>query len=101
MKNFNFLRSNVSRMDREWIGNESGLTRTSRGKVWRLAAMITLLLTLACGNVWGAVYKTYSLSDLTNSSLTYEVTGLSSNDQKLNKGERKVEVPCASASGTL
>ena len=67
MKNFNFLRSNVSRMDREWIGNESGLTRTSRGKVWRLTAMITLLLTLACGEMWGASVAegTYNFVDQT------------------------------------
>ena len=61
---------------------------------------LTLAL-MASFSLWGSVYKTYSLNDLTNTDLTYEVTGLSSNDQKLNKGERKVEVPCASASGTL
>lgn len=53
--------------------------------------------------MWGAVYATYSVSDLTYTSatLTYEKSGLSGDDQKLKKGERKVEVPCASASGTL
>ena len=66
-------------------------------------ATLVLGLFLTCvSNAWGAVYATYSLSDLTQTSLTYEKSGLTSNnDQKLNKGERKVEVPCASASGTL
>ena len=80
---------------------EKGSTR-----VWKHVAMIFAVLVMSLANIgmaWGAVYKTYALSDLTYTSatLTYEVTGLSSNDQKLNKGERKVEVPCASASGTL
>lgn len=52
-------------------------------------------------SMWGEVYKTYAVGDLTRNGLTYEVTGLSSNDQKLNKGERKVEVPCSDAEGTL
>ena len=67
----------------------------------RRIALILCVLAMSVGQMWGEVYKTYSLSDLTNTSLTYEKTGLSDNDQKLNKGERKVEVPCASASGTL
>ena len=61
------------------------------------------ILLLCNTQLWGTVYKTYSVSDLTYTSatLTYEKTGLSSNDQKLSKGERKVEVPCSSAAGTL
>ncbi|MEE0951048.1 MAG: InlB B-repeat-containing protein [Paludibacteraceae bacterium] len=46
-------------------------------------------------------YATYYLTDLTQNDLTYEKTGLSDNDQKLNTGCRKVEVPCANASGVL
>ena len=47
-------------------------------------------------------YATYYLTDLTQNDLTYEKTGLSSDpDQKLNTGCRKVEVPCANASGVL
>lgn len=66
-----------------------------------LATLVLGLFLTCVSNAWGAVYATYSLSDLTQTSLTYEKSGLTSNDQKLNKGERKVEVPCASASGTL
>lgn len=71
--------------------------------IWRYLSALILLFSLSIGQMWAAVYKTYALSDLTYTAatLTYEVTGLSGNDQKLNKGERKVEVPCASASGTL
>ena len=54
MKHFTSFLSYLSEMHREWIGNASGLTRPSRGNLCRIAAMITLLLTLACGNVWGA-----------------------------------------------
>ena len=65
------------------------------------SAIFFAALMLYAAEVWGAVYATYSLSDLTQTTLTYEKSGLTSNDQKLNKGERKVEVPCSSASGTL
>ena len=69
----------------------------------KYVATLALFLCLGVANMWGAIYKTYSLSDLsyTSATLTYEKSGLSGNDQKLNKGERKVEVPCATASGTL
>ena len=53
MKHFTSFQSYLSEMHREWIGNASGLTRPSRGNLIRYAAMITLLLTLVCGNVWG------------------------------------------------
>jgi len=68
----------------------------------KIFTLLTVLL-LGFGQMWAAVYATYSVSDLTYTAatLTYEKSGLSGNDQKLNKGERKVEVPCASASGTL
>ncbi len=86
------------------LGSMSVLSRVNplfSHRASHFAAILTILFTIGVGNMWGEVYKTYSLNDLTNTSLKYEKTGLSSNDQKLNKGERKVEVPCASASGTL
>ena len=43
----------LPKMDRECIENDSRMDRQSLGKIFRYAAMITLLLTLACGNVWG------------------------------------------------
>jgi hypothetical protein len=65
-------------------------------KLFTLAAVV-----LTSVAMMAATYKTYSLSDLTKDGSTYEVTGLTSNDQKLNKGERLVEVPSADAEGTL
>ena len=98
--NLNQIKSNP---DGQPTVNRQSRLMSYRGYLKNLA-MIFAVLTLSVANIgmaWGAVYKTYSLSDLTNTSLTYEKTGLSNDDQKLNKGERKVEVPCASASGTL
>lgn len=65
-------------------------------KLFTLAAAV-----LFAGSMMAGTYKTYALSDLTKNGSTYEKTGLSGNDQKLNKGERVVEVPSADAEGTL
>ena len=80
------------------VKNTRGATYAQHTR--NLCAML-LVLFMGVGQMWGAVYATYSVTDLTNTDLTYEKTGLSGNDQKLNKGERMVEVPCATASGTL
>ncbi len=56
MKNLNLFKSNVSGMDREWIENESGLTR-HHGKLWKHVAMIFAVLVMSMANIglaWGA-----------------------------------------------
>ena len=78
----------------------------SSARAWKHVAMIFAVLVMSVANVgmaWGSIYATFSLSDMsyTSATLTYEKSSLSGDAQKLNKGERKVEVPCADASGTL
>lgn len=64
----------------------------------RLAAMVTLLLTFACGNVWAAD-QTISLTDL---GATYTYTGFNSTTKKLKSYDRiLVEVPSSSSAGTV
>ena len=78
--------------------------KTPITKMLQRVAMIFAVLVMSVANIgmaWGSIYATYSLSDLAKSGLLYEKSGLENNDRKLNKGERKVEVPCADASGTL
>lgn len=75
MKNLNLFKSNVSGMDREWIENESGLTR-HHGKLWKHVAMIFAVLVMSIANIgmaWGADHLYFWFSkagDATTNSVT-------------------------------
>lgn len=106
-KNFNYFILNQikSNPDGQPTVNRQSRLMSYQGYLRNLA-MIFAILTLSIANIgtaWGSIYATFSLDDMryTSATLTYEKTGLTNNDQKLNQGERKVEVPCADASGTL
>lgn len=80
------------------VGGNQVATR-SLFRIWKYAAMMALLLTLVCGNVWGADY-TVTPTLISNSSITYESAAEKSGVSIQNK-TLYIEVPSASSEGQV